>query len=188
MSANRSVNVLMGAATRRHMIAGMALGVGGLALGPGAGWADAGEEIRHGGEAIHQEVVFKAGRQRIYDALTDAKQFDKVMHLGAAMQSGMALPSQPTAISREAGGAFTIFGGHIVGRQIELVANERIVEAWRVATWDPGIYSIARFELTDQAGGTKLVFDHTGFPAGQGQHLADGWKGNYWQPLEKYLG
>ena len=188
MRANRSVSVLTGASTRRHLIAGMALGVGGLAISSTAAWADAGEEISHGGEAIHQEVAFKAGRRRIYDALTDAKQFDQVIHLGAATQSGMALPTQPTAISRQEGGAFTVFGGHIVGRQIELVLNERIVQAWRVATWDPGIYSIARFELTDQGGGTKLVFDHTGFPAGQGQHLAEGWKGNYWQPLAKLLG
>jgi activator of HSP90 ATPase len=187
MSMNTSADVQSIAPTRRQVITGMALGIGGLALGSAAARAAEGEEIRHGSEAIHQEVTFKAGRQGIYDALTDAKQFDRVTHLGEAMQSGMALPTHPTAISREAGGPFTLFGGHIVGRQIELVPNERIVQAWRVVTWAPGIYSIARFELADQGGGTKLVFDHTGFPAGQGQYLADGWRGNYWQPLEKFL-
>ena len=188
MNATKSVSLLTGAATRRHVIAGMALGMGGLAIGSSAGWAAGGDEISHAAGAIHQEVTFKVARQRIYDALTDAKQFDQVMRLGAAMQSGMALPTHPTAISRQEGGAFTVFGGHILGRQIELVPNERIVQAWRVTTWDPGIYSIARFVLGDQGGGTKLVFDHTGFPAGQAQHLAEGWKGNYWQPLEKFLG
>jgi len=34
---------------------------------------------------------------------------------------------------------------------------------------------------------TKIIFDHTGFPQGKGEHLADGWKANYWEPLEKYL-
>jgi activator of HSP90 ATPase len=94
----------------------------------------------------------------------------------------------PVQISREAGGAFTLFGGYIVGRQIELVQNERIVQAWRVAAWSPGVYSIARFELMEQGPSTKVVFEHVGFPEGQGQHLAEGWKGNYWEPLEKYLG
>ena len=50
-----------------------------------------------------------------------------------------------------------------------------------------GVYSIVRFELTDQGVGTKIVFDHTGFPGGEGEHLASGWQAHYWDPLEKYL-
>jgi predicted TIM-barrel fold metal-dependent hydrolase len=41
--------------------------------------------------------------------------------------------------------------------------------------------------LIEQQSGTRIVFDHTGFPKGQAQHLAEGWKANYWEPLEKYL-
>jgi activator of HSP90 ATPase len=70
-------------------------------------------------------------------------------------------------MSREVGGAFSIFRGHILGRHIELVPNERIVQAWRVANWNPGVYSIAKFELVEQGSGTKIVFDHTGFPSGK---------------------
>ena len=70
----------------------------------------------------------------------------------------------------------------------ELVPNERIVQAWRTTNWTPGLYSIARFELAEQGSSTKLVFDHTGFPSGTAEHLAAGWKANYWEPLEKLLG
>ena len=145
------------------------------------------DEISHNGESIHYEVVFKEGRKRVYAALTETKQFIKVEQFSAARQSGMSLGTKPTEISRAVGGAFTLYGGHIVGRHVELVPNQRIVQAWRVVVWDPGVYSIAKFELAEQGSGTKLVFDHTGFPEGQGQHLAEGWKTNYWQPLEKYL-
>ena len=102
---------------------------------------------------------------------------------------GMSLGTAATEISTQAGGPFTLFGGHIIGRQIELVPNERIVQAWRVATWAPGIYSIAKFQLADDSSGsgTKLVFEHTGFPKGQGAHLAEGWRTNYWEPIEKVL-
>jgi activator of HSP90 ATPase len=99
----------------------------------------------------------------------------------------MALGTKSTEISREVGGAFSIFRGHILGRHIELVPNQRIVQAWRVADWNPGVYSIAKFELVEQGSGTKIVFDHTGFPVRQAEHLAEGWKGNYWEPLEKFL-
>ena len=97
-------------------------------------------------------------------------------------------PNVPAAqISSEAGGAFVLFGGQILDRHIELVPNQRIVQAWRAADWDAGMFSIARFDLREQGGGTKLVFDHTGFPAGGGAHLATGWHEHYREPLKKYL-
>jgi activator of HSP90 ATPase len=179
--------VLACAPTRRQLITGAATVFVSSLIGSVSARASTEEKISHTAECIHQETLFKASRKRVYDALTDDKQFDKVMHLSAAMQSGMALGNSPTAISREVGGPFTLYGGHILGRHIELVPNERIVQAWRVATWSPGVYSIARFELSEQGSDTKLVFDHTGFPEGQAQHLAEGWKSNYWEPLAKFL-
>jgi activator of HSP90 ATPase len=181
--------------TRRDFsvrLATMFAGFGVAGSGLGAGSAQAAlvrgsDEISHTEEAIHQEVNFKASRKRVYEALTETKQFDKVVKLSAAMQSGMITAATPTEISRETGGAFTIFGGHIVGRHVELVPNERIVQAWRVVDWNAGVYSIVKFELTEQDGGTKLVLDHAGFPVGGGQHYADGWKVNYWEPMAKYL-
>jgi uncharacterized protein YndB with AHSA1/START domain len=174
--------------TRRQVIAAMGMAIGGMTFGSRRSWAAAEEEISHTAEAIHQEPVFKASRKRVYEALTDAKQFDKVIQLSAAVKTGMAKAPNPPEISREAGGAFALFGGYIFGRQLELVPNERIVEAWRVGSWDAGVYSIARFELVEQGTGTKIVFDHTGFPRGDGEHLAEGWKINYWEPMEKFLG
>jgi uncharacterized protein YndB with AHSA1/START domain len=120
--------------------------------------------------------VFKASPQRVYDALTDGHQF--------AQLTGRAVAE----MSREPGGKFSCFDGIILGRQIELVPGQRIVEAWREATWPPGVYSIAKFELMPENSGTRLLLDHTGFPEGAGAHLAIGWGENYWEPLKKYLG
>jgi activator of HSP90 ATPase len=172
--------------TRRRVLADTAVALGGLAL-TRAVFAETKVSVSRVAESIHQEVSFKENRKRIYEALIDAKQFDKVMRLSAAMQSGMPLGAKPTQISRENGGGFVVFGGHIEGRQIELIPNERIVQAWRVVTWDAGLFSIARFVFIEQGAGTKIVFDHSGFPIGQADHLAEGWKSNYWEPLEKYL-
>jgi activator of HSP90 ATPase len=187
MSKRNDRTLPAAAPTRRQMIVGAAVALGGLTLGSLPAWADD-EGITNSCAAIHQEVVFKANPKRVYEALIDAKQFGKAIELSAAAKSGAKLGDKPTEISREAGGAFTLFGGYITGRQIELVPNQRIIQAWRTATWNAGIYSIARFELTEHATDTKLVFDHTGFPEDQAQHLAIGWKINYWEPLAKYLG
>lgn len=127
-------------------------------------------------EAIHQEVSFKAAPPRIYEALLDDKQFARVTG------------GQATILDRAEGGAFSLFGARIKGRNVELVPNQRIVQAWRSEGWESGVYSIVRFELKAEGAGTRLVFDHTGFPVGQADHLADGWKSNYWDPLTRFLG
>ena len=187
MSDRNSLGEVANVPTRRQAIAGVAAAFGSLVLGSTRAWAGTEEAISHAAESIHMKPVFKASRKRVYETLTDAKQFGKVVQLSAAMKGGMPPGAGPAEISREAGGAFSLFGGYITGRQIELVPNERIVQAWRAGGWDPGQYSIARFELVEQGSGTKIVFDHTGFPKGQGKHLAAGWTGNYWEPLEKFL-
>ncbi len=186
MSDRANLKALSNGATRRQAIAGFGMAFGGLALGATQAWAGAEEEISRTEESIHQEAVFKASRKRVYEAITDAKQFDKVIQLSGVMQS-MHLGDKPTEISREVGGAFTLFGGYITGRHVELVPNERIVQAWRTGSWAPGIHSIAKFELVEQGSGTKLVFDHTSFPKGEAESLASGWKAHYWEPMEKLL-
>ena len=150
--------------------------------------AATGEEISRTAESIHQENVFKASRNRVYDALTDTKQFNELTKISAAKDPRISLEKAPTEISPEVGGAFTLFGGIILGRHVELVPNRRIVQAWREVNWDPGVYSVAKFELLEQGTGTKIVFDHTGFPRGNAEHLAAGWKTHYWEPLAKFLG
>jgi activator of HSP90 ATPase len=172
---------------RRRELIGAAMAFGGLVLATTNINAEAGEEISHTAESIHQEVVFKASRKRVYEALTDAKQFDKVVQLSDARKTLMPPGAPPAQISSEAGGAFSTFGGLIVGRHIELVPNERIVQAWRPAYWKPGVYSIVKFELTDSGSETKLALDHTGFPVGDGKSLLEGWNKNYWEPLAKFL-
>jgi activator of HSP90 ATPase len=124
--------------------------------------------------SIHYALDFKASPEKFYQAIVDAKQF--------ADFSGM-----PATIDATQGGAFSMFGGLIQGRNIELVPNQRIVQAWRPASWDPGVYSIVHFEFKAAGSGTSLTFDHTGFASGLYDHLDWGWKNRYWGPLNKYF-
>ena len=142
--------------------------------------------LSHSAGSIHQEPTFPFSRKLLYEALTDAAQFDKVMRLGVAMRS-MATGTTPAQIDRNVGGSFLIFGGYISGRHLELVPNERIVQAWRPQSWKPGEYSVVKFDLVEQGSGSKLIFDQRGFPDGTGEHLSVGWSDNYWEPLRKYL-
>ncbi len=123
---------------------------------------------------IHQEIDFKASPKRIYEALMNDKEHGE-------------FTGRPAKISRDVGGAFSCHGGMVVGCNVELIPNERIVQAWRIADWDDGVYSIVRFELKEQGSETRLILDHSGFPEGAGEHLEGGWHKMYWEPLRSYL-
>ncbi|MGC1580613.1 MAG: SRPBCC family protein [Candidatus Acidiferrales bacterium] len=167
--------------TRRQMIAGAAIAVGSLAAGSGV-WGKPQQtmkeapstEANKSRSSLHLETNYKANPQRIYEALLDSKQFTSF--------SGM-----PAEIDPKAGGAFSMFGGMITGRNIELVANQRIVLAWRPGSWDAGVYSIVKFELKPQGSETLVVLDHTGFPEGKFDSLTSGWHEHYFEPLKKFL-
>jgi uncharacterized protein YndB with AHSA1/START domain len=125
--------------------------------------------------AIHHEVVLPATPERVYTLLTDGGQF------------ASATGNRAADIGSAAGATFSLFGGAISGRHIELVPNQRVVQAWRPAPWEPGVYSVVRFTLVPEGGGTRLVLDHTAYPEDQHEHLSAGWTANYFDPFARYL-
>lgn len=130
---------------------------------------------------IHQEVLFDASPTRIFDAFMDVRQHGEFTSLGPEDGGGAA------TISREVGGSFSCHRGRIVGINVELVPNQRIVQAWRVANWEEGIYSMIKLELKAEGSGTRLVLDQTGIPEDQRDLIERGWPIRYWEPLRKYL-
>jgi activator of HSP90 ATPase len=150
--------------TRRQI--GLILGSVGVAL--------AQAQTKKPSTTIHQEVDFKATPARIYEVLLDAKQFS-------------AFTKDTAEIQPQPGGTFKLFGGRIEGRNVELVPNQRIVQAWRPASWSAGTYTIVRFELVARGAGTRIVLDHAGFPEDNWEHFNEGWPLRYWEPLHKYL-
>jgi activator of HSP90 ATPase len=140
----------------------------------GLGAAPAHAQTHKPGDPIHQEIDFKTTPARLYEVLLDAKQF-------------AAFTKDTAEIEPQAGAAFKLFGGRIEGRNIELLPNQRIVQAWRPAYWPAGVYSIVKFELVPREAGTRVVLDHAAFTEDQWEGLSSGWQEHYWGPLHKYL-
>jgi activator of HSP90 ATPase len=173
--------------SRRRVVLTAALAAGGVAAlrANGAAQATENDGVSRTAESIHQEPTCAASRERLYAALLDAKQFDQVIQLSRVLKG--ATPAVATTITPVEGSAFALFGGYITGRQLLLVQNELIVQAWRSGSWGAGQYSIARFQIEEFAGGARIIFDHRGFPNGEAQSLTAGWRANYWTPLAKLL-
>lgn len=161
---------------------GVAIALGGLTIIPEA-WGAAQQmamkdvpitPANKSRTSLHYQVDFKPAPQRIYDALLDPKQF--------AAFSGL-----PAEIDPQAGGAFSLFSGHITGRNVELVPGVRIVQAWRPGSWAPGVYSIVKFEMKARGAESTVILDHTGFPEGDADGLNSGWHEHYLNPLQKFF-
>lgn len=123
---------------------------------------------------ITQKISFDATAEAVYGALTDSEKFAEFT--GAYAD-----------ISPDEGGTFTCFGPYVLGRNVELVPNERIVQAWRVFNWPKGVYSIIRFDLEEKDGKTWLTLEQSGVPEDQIAHVDGGWGEKYWEPLRYYL-
>jgi activator of HSP90 ATPase len=121
---------------------------------------------------IHLETIFPAAPGQIYELLTNGAKFGEVT--GKAGKGGGA-----------PGAYFSLFEGWVEGRQIELVSNERVVQAWRFMNWEPGVYSIVRFSLSPKGSGTKLVLDQKAVPAEVHEHVRTNWGGFYFEPMSK---
>lgn len=120
---------------------------------------------------IHQEIELPLSPDEVYETF-----MDEAKH--SALTNGKA------EISRDAGGAYSQHDGQITGRNLDLVPGKRIVQAWRFEQWEPGLFSIVRFELTPNGDGTTVVMDHSGVPDEFEDGVADGWNVRYWEPLK----
>src|SRR5262252_6396559 len=172
MNKQKNLKYLSGTLTRRQRLLFGSLVVTYVAVisliaQTSQGPADATPRADKTRTSLHQEVNFNATPARIYEILLDSKQFS-------------AFSGDSAQISPEAGGSFSMFGGRIIGRNIELIPNQRIVQAWREAIWPPGVYSLVKFEFKEQGSRTRVILDHTGFAEGDFVHLNPGWKLRYW--------
>jgi uncharacterized protein YndB with AHSA1/START domain len=123
---------------------------------------------------VIQTVRIDAGRDRTYQAIADPAEHT-------------AFTGAPATVSDAVGSAFTTHGGAIEGQTLEVVPNERIVQAWRPVDWPAGVYSVVRYEFADDGDGTQITLTHTGLPDEGAEHIAEGWQERYWGPLADYL-
>ncbi len=80
---------------------------------------------------------------------------------------------------------FSLWGGDIHGKNIEVVDYKLLVQDWYSENWDKP--SKVTFILTPDGENTVLKLLHEFYPEEQHKDLSDGWKNYYLGPLKKLL-
>jgi activator of HSP90 ATPase len=120
-----------------------------------------------------------------YPNATPAKLYELFMN--SAKHS--AATGMPAKISPKVGGKWSAFGGMILGKNLVLIPNRRIVQTWRSSEWkktDPDSILVVTFEKSPD-GGAKVELDHVGVPEYDQAGVIEGWVKYYWEPWKRYL-
>jgi activator of HSP90 ATPase len=127
-------------------------------------------------KTICQEILFKnTTAHDLYELYMDSKK-----HTTAT--------AAPAKISKKEGGKYSVHGGYITGRNLQLIEDKLIVQTWRAQGWkesDPDSTFIINLE---QKGNDVLLFaTHANVPNAHEESISKGWHNHYWEPWKKYL-
>jgi activator of HSP90 ATPase len=126
-------------------------------------------------KAIRQSVRFPVSPGELFETYLDSKQH-------SAATGGRA------QISRKVGGRFRAWNGQLSGRNLLIVPNRMIVQAWRSVNFkasDPDSILILQFGKTASGGQIDLV--HANVPPQDHAGVTKGWDKYYWTPWKKYF-
>ena len=125
---------------------------------------------------LDKEIIIKTSPHELYEAFMDSKKHSKFTESKAK-------------VSREVGGNFSIFGGDINGKNVELIQDKKIIQTWRSEgeNWPKGYYSTITLIFEPVDDGTLIKFTHTDIPEGAYESVKEGWDKYYWEPLKEML-
>ena len=125
--------------------------------------------------AIEQSVRFNASPAQLFEMYLDSKKH-------SAATGGAA------RMSRKPGGKFTAWDAQLGGRNLLIVKNRMIVQAWRSTHWKASdTDSILILRFSKAPGGAQVDLTHVNVPEHDHAGVTKGWPKYYWEPWKKYL-
>jgi activator of HSP90 ATPase len=125
--------------------------------------------------AIQQSVRFAAPPAELFEMYIDSKKH-------SAATGGRA------RISDKVGAAFTAWNGQLRGKNLLIVPNRLVMQAWRATHWPASdLDSILVLGFSDAPGGGKVELLHMNVPAHDHEGVTKGWRKYYWTPWKKYI-
>jgi activator of HSP90 ATPase len=121
--------------------------------------------------------------------MKDFKKYFKLDTSAADLYNALTNPAmieiwtgEPAVMSAEPGSDFSLWGGEIVGRNVEFVPNQKIVQQWFFGEESDSFVTI---KLHPEKNGTTVEVHQTNIPDEAFDNMAEGWESDYFGSLKE---
>ena len=127
-------------------------------------------------KTVVQKVLFKNTTPKVlYSLYMDAKKHSMIA-------------GSPCTITTGIGDKYSVHGGYITGKNLELVKDKLIVQTWRAMDWTKAdVDSIFIISLEPMGEDVMLYATHVNVPESKAASIAKGWAGHYWKPWKQHI-
>jgi uncharacterized protein YndB with AHSA1/START domain len=123
-------------------------------------------------KAFKQYYKIKATPEEVFTALTNP--FTIELWTG-----------YPAKMDDKEGTEFSLWEGDIVGKNLEIQKNKKIVQEWYFG--DQEYKSIVTIELFEDKKGTRVKLTHTNIPDMAYENMKEGWNSFYFANLQRFF-
>ena len=124
-------------------------------------------------KAIEQKILFPgAPAAELFDIFVNPKKHSAI-HGGAG-----------TKISNQEGDSFSLLNGNLNGKNLLIVPDRMIVQAWRGNVWEKDdLDSVLALVFSDTRTGGQIEMVHAFTP----NQFTELWNEIYWQPMKEFI-
>jgi activator of HSP90 ATPase len=113
---------------------------------------------------------------------------DEVFSCFLDQQRVSAFTQSPTVLSPEPGAPFSLYSGSIVGENVIIERNAKIVQKWRRSDWPEGHFSEVTMNFKATKDGTSLHLIHKGIPKNDIDRIRGEWEEKFWRRMKIMFG
>jgi activator of HSP90 ATPase len=88
-------------------------------------------------------------------------------------------------MNAEIGTEFSLWGGDIYGKNVEVVSEKKLVQEWFAGDWAKP--SIVTFTLKTEGNKTVVELEHADVPDDEFEDIDQGWNDYYLGPMKEFL-
>jgi len=121
---------------------------------------------------IKKRYIISAKKDKVWDALVNP---DTIKKWGAG----------PAVMSSVVGFDFSLWGGDVYGKNLEVDEGKKLVQEWYGGEWDNP--SIVAFDLHADDHTTEVILEHKGVPDEEIEDIDAGWDDYYLGPIKNLL-